>query len=326
MGALAGRRFEGSVLIDWTWDSLRLGDGGEYGEEWGSMHERFDRGLSKLLQFYCQQDMNGDETVVILVTHGAGCNALLGALTRKPVLTDIPISSLSMAVLRPIYTLFDKFNVSSIRIRFIITSWNSTFIVFVTANFLNYVPFISIFSFSRNFFFVPTIADYRPINESWNTIPFDLEVLPHTREHARPSVYSNPVHRHPSLTLRTSSGLFGGSSKSDPPRTGLWTPTSSSSAAVSDERRRGGLTSRGITGLDGNVLPDYGGVGLVNRIVLQVWMVVEEGRGVLVKRNKYNICDLAFTRYGMALHVDHILFIFMYSTRNISYHISFNKL
>lgn len=39
------------------------------------------------------------ETIVILVTHGAGCNALLGAITDKPVLIDIGIGSLSLAVL-----------------------------------------------------------------------------------------------------------------------------------------------------------------------------------------------------------------------------------
>lgn len=43
----------------------------------------------------------GIETVVIVVTHGAGCNALLGAITEKPVLIDIGICSLSMGVLSP---------------------------------------------------------------------------------------------------------------------------------------------------------------------------------------------------------------------------------
>jgi broad specificity phosphatase PhoE len=97
---LAGRTDNPNVIVDWTWDSLQFGDGGEYGEAWGSMHDRFHRGLESMLEFYQRQD-ESDETVVILVTHGAGCNALLGAVTRKPVLTDIPISSLSMAVLKP---------------------------------------------------------------------------------------------------------------------------------------------------------------------------------------------------------------------------------
>ena len=100
LASLAGRN--DGVTVDWTWDSLQLGDGGEYGEEWGSMHDRFQRGLKRLLRYYEREsDPSMHPTVVILVTHGAGCNAILGALTRKPVLTDIPISSLSMAVLRP---------------------------------------------------------------------------------------------------------------------------------------------------------------------------------------------------------------------------------
>ncbi|RPA79080.1 hypothetical protein BJ508DRAFT_416174 [Ascobolus immersus RN42] len=39
------------------------------------------------------------ETIVIIVTHGGGCNALIGALTEKPVLTDVPIASVTMATL-----------------------------------------------------------------------------------------------------------------------------------------------------------------------------------------------------------------------------------
>ncbi|RPA92691.1 hypothetical protein L873DRAFT_1708815 [Choiromyces venosus 120613-1] len=41
------------------------------------------------------------QTVLILVTHGAGCNALIGAITRQPVLIDIGISSLTMAIPEP---------------------------------------------------------------------------------------------------------------------------------------------------------------------------------------------------------------------------------
>ncbi|KAH0605789.1 uncharacterized protein H6S33_004246 [Morchella sextelata] len=40
------------------------------------------------------------ETVLILVTHGAGCNALIGAITHQPVLIDIGIASVTMAVRR----------------------------------------------------------------------------------------------------------------------------------------------------------------------------------------------------------------------------------
>ena len=41
------------------------------------------------------------ESVVILVSHGAGCNAMIGAITHQPVLADVSMSSLTMAVRRP---------------------------------------------------------------------------------------------------------------------------------------------------------------------------------------------------------------------------------
>ena len=51
VASLRGQRKEG-LEVDWGWDSLALGSGGEYGEESGSMHNRFNKGLMKLLQFY----------------------------------------------------------------------------------------------------------------------------------------------------------------------------------------------------------------------------------------------------------------------------------
>jgi hypothetical protein len=45
-------------------------------------------------------DLDAD-TVLILVTHGAGCNALIGALTNQPVLLDVGMASLTMAVRKP---------------------------------------------------------------------------------------------------------------------------------------------------------------------------------------------------------------------------------
>jgi broad specificity phosphatase PhoE len=117
------------VLVDYQWDSMRepqnCGNGGEYGEEWSSMHKRFRRGLQNLVQWYRDQEETGklamklpttnggitqstksspsdDDTdlVIILVTHGAGCNALIGALTNQPVLLDVGTASLTMAVLK----------------------------------------------------------------------------------------------------------------------------------------------------------------------------------------------------------------------------------
>jgi hypothetical protein len=115
------------VTVDYQWDSmsepLDFGDSGKLGEEWTSMHKRFRKGLRKLVNWYAAEDnaaemvteMNalGDDhsldatpeddvqEVVVLVSHGAGCNALMGAITHQPVLMDVGIASITMAVRRP---------------------------------------------------------------------------------------------------------------------------------------------------------------------------------------------------------------------------------
>ena len=106
--------------VDLQWDSSRepepWGDGGEYGEEWSAMHKRIRRGLNHLVQWYSKEDNDDaiaghrpvvyedeemqEDLVVVLVTHGAGANALIGALTGQPVLLDVGMASLSMAVRR----------------------------------------------------------------------------------------------------------------------------------------------------------------------------------------------------------------------------------
>ncbi|KAK7539790.1 uncharacterized protein J3D65DRAFT_568903 [Phyllosticta citribraziliensis] len=107
------------VDIDYQWDSMRepheWGDGGQLPEEWSSMHKRFRRGLTKMVEWYqthnaaehpedavveTHDDLEEDdeELVLVLVTHGAGCNALIGALTNQPVLLDVGMASLTMAV------------------------------------------------------------------------------------------------------------------------------------------------------------------------------------------------------------------------------------
>jgi hypothetical protein len=136
---------EACIHVDFQWDSMRppqeWGDGGEYGDEWSTMHKRFRRGLAGMMQWYREHgatppkhqiagfmfreplrltpvpvakrptepfpwfeggpDANDDEELVlILLTHSAGCNALLGAIANQPVLTDIGLASLSMAVRR----------------------------------------------------------------------------------------------------------------------------------------------------------------------------------------------------------------------------------
>ncbi|KAF2436618.1 hypothetical protein EJ08DRAFT_644945 [Tothia fuscella] len=110
--------------IDIHWDSMRQpqdwGDGGMLGEEWSLMHKRFRFGLNKMISWYkehspdfrperedplaFEHDDGDDEDheeydlVLVLVTHSAGCNALVGALSNHPVLMDFGMSSLSMAV------------------------------------------------------------------------------------------------------------------------------------------------------------------------------------------------------------------------------------
>ncbi len=141
---------EACVTVDFQWDSMRppqeWGDGGEYGDEWSTMHKRFRRGLTGMMEWYREHGatppkdpisgftfsdrpkvseeltpsaaratnfsvnplplLNGkpddedEELVLILITHGAGCNALLGAIQNQPVLLDVGLASLSLAVRR----------------------------------------------------------------------------------------------------------------------------------------------------------------------------------------------------------------------------------
>lgn len=107
------------LTVDCQWDSSRgpndFGDGGTLPEEWTSMHKRFRRGVKRLLNWYATtesptaltsvsgksvpkpEDTDEDiETVVILVSHGAGCNALIGAITHQPVLMDVGLASITL--------------------------------------------------------------------------------------------------------------------------------------------------------------------------------------------------------------------------------------
>ncbi|KAK3673292.1 hypothetical protein LTR78_006837 [Recurvomyces mirabilis] len=119
------------VNVDYQWDSSRppqnWGDGGELGEEWSQMHKRFRKGLNHLIHWYSQHNVDDraedalgfdqaerhaleaevhddddevEDLVVVLVTHGAGCNALIGALTGQPVLLDVGMASLTVATRR----------------------------------------------------------------------------------------------------------------------------------------------------------------------------------------------------------------------------------
>ncbi|KAK4125608.1 hypothetical protein N657DRAFT_678698 [Parathielavia appendiculata] len=127
------------VAIDYQWDSTRSamdwGDGGTFPEEWPSMHKRFRFGVQSLVDWYSTADKptqpvtktvrtepsddsaGGEddvetEAVVILVSHGAGCNALIGAITHQPVLMDVAMASLTMAVRKPNVGQFDSIEIS----------------------------------------------------------------------------------------------------------------------------------------------------------------------------------------------------------------------
>ncbi len=114
------------VDVDYQWDSMRppheWGNGGQYDEEWSSMHKRLRHGLQQMIFWYGQldsrrlapvgeepaelarldeEDEDDTDIVLILVTHSAGCNALMGALTNQPVLLDAGMASLTMAVRKP---------------------------------------------------------------------------------------------------------------------------------------------------------------------------------------------------------------------------------
>lgn len=99
------------VNPDFDWDSqqspLEWGDGGQYEEEWSTMHRRFRNGLQSMLMYYEAETADQMETedgesdedlILILVTHQAGCNALIRLVTGAPALHDVGTASLTLAV------------------------------------------------------------------------------------------------------------------------------------------------------------------------------------------------------------------------------------
>ncbi|KAL2173438.1 uncharacterized protein P884DRAFT_273279 [Thermothelomyces heterothallicus CBS 202.75] len=128
MGYVSHAR-DACAIVDYQWHSTRgaldWGDGGTFPEEWAAMHKRFRAGLQSLVDWYsttekptrpvtrsamsAHADDNSPESeedveteaIVILVSHGAGCNALIGAITHQPVLMDVGMASLTMAVRKP---------------------------------------------------------------------------------------------------------------------------------------------------------------------------------------------------------------------------------
>lgn len=104
------------------------------------MHKRFRSGVQKLVNWYTtaehptemvtkfafqpvrrgsdgtdsEDDDVETEAVVIMVSHGAGCNALIGAITHQPVLMDVGMASLTMAVRKPEVHDVDTTNVNDL--------------------------------------------------------------------------------------------------------------------------------------------------------------------------------------------------------------------
>ncbi|KAK9460813.1 uncharacterized protein V1516DRAFT_607297, partial [Lipomyces oligophaga] len=92
----------GRPFLDLTWPLSACGKSGSYGERWKTMNTRFASGLSNLIASYSSTSSvsSSGSNVIILVTHGAGCNALVSALSRKQLLVDYGLASLSVAVPR----------------------------------------------------------------------------------------------------------------------------------------------------------------------------------------------------------------------------------
>ena len=107
-----------SIEFDSQWDStkepLLCGNGGVLGEDWSSMHHRLTTGLHRLLSWYTNEGLHNlepseatyapsieeyeSDEILIIVTHGAACNALIGAFKNQPVVVDVGTSSFTMFV------------------------------------------------------------------------------------------------------------------------------------------------------------------------------------------------------------------------------------
>lgn len=83
----------GEVTLDQEWNTELLGRGGRLDEDWPEMHQRFCASFHKFTHHYNTQA----EEVVILVTHAAGCNALVRAITNQPVLVDFGTCAITHA-------------------------------------------------------------------------------------------------------------------------------------------------------------------------------------------------------------------------------------
>ncbi|CAN6643213.1 hypothetical protein TRVA0_019S02300 [Trichomonascus vanleenenianus] len=82
------------IRVDDQWPLTRLGPSGEYDESWAHMRDRFAHAAHELISYY--DNCENESAVVVIVTHGAGCNALLGTLENKPLLSRIGLASFAV--------------------------------------------------------------------------------------------------------------------------------------------------------------------------------------------------------------------------------------
>lgn len=76
--------------LDLTWRAR--GPIPEYGETWSDMRCRFEAGLQKVLSYYNNPEQSAVKTL-IFVTHGAGCNALIGAVLGMPMVVKVGLAA-----------------------------------------------------------------------------------------------------------------------------------------------------------------------------------------------------------------------------------------
>lgn len=69
------------------------------------MHRRFRNGLQKMIAYYetssTEVEQDNEDMVLVIVTHQAGCNALIRLLTGAPALHEVGTASLTMAIRKP---------------------------------------------------------------------------------------------------------------------------------------------------------------------------------------------------------------------------------
>ncbi len=85
-----------NITIDVSWNPQLLGSAGLFNESWSDAQRRFANGWSQLDAYYMSHSPSPNLNVVI-VTHGAGCNATSGSLVNKPLFAEFKQASLTIA-------------------------------------------------------------------------------------------------------------------------------------------------------------------------------------------------------------------------------------